>query len=383
MNCHDARDLLSGLVDGALTPDEQSRVEAHLADCADCRKEHERFSATITLLRQMERPRAPIGFVDRVLAAAQPAPWHRRLLGRLFLPLSVKLPAEAAALLLVAGLAVFVFQRTPELQQAARQAPASQAVREHVPLVAPAPVPPVPTPPRTRVALPPRAPVAASPAPSANVLLSAPARSRDEGSAAQGKATTPAVQEQQNLARDERAPEPAAKVTPPAPEASPPTSQLTDELKAGALKKETAIARKSVESAAARRAEPVAPQPLPAPAVERRDDAPREKAAQAPAATPAPPRSAMRVLPSADVTGRLAVKDLDAAQQALTSLLARSGGVVSSRREDAGTIVMEVAIPKAAYADFNEGLTRIGAWQSEGKPSESATSVRVTLRLVP
>jgi hypothetical protein len=91
----------------------------------------------------------------------------------------------------------------------------------------------------------------------------------------------------------------------------------------------------------------------------------------------------MRVLPSADVTGRLAVKDLETAQRALTDLLARSGGVVISRREDAGTILVDVAVPKTAYADFNAGLTRIGAWQSEGEPSESATSVRVTLRLVP
>ena len=67
MTCHDARGLLSDLVDRALTPDEQRRVEAHLAGCADCRKEHERFLATVTLLQRMERPRAPVGFVDRVL----------------------------------------------------------------------------------------------------------------------------------------------------------------------------------------------------------------------------------------------------------------------------------------------------------------------------
>src|SRR5262245_44140397 len=112
MTCHDARALFSDWMDEALTAEERGRVDAHLAECADCRNELERFTATVSLLHRMERPRAPVDLVDRVLAAARPAPWHRRLLQRLFLPLAVKLPAEAAALLLVAGLAVYVFQRT-------------------------------------------------------------------------------------------------------------------------------------------------------------------------------------------------------------------------------------------------------------------------------
>jgi len=121
MTCPDARELFSDWADDALTAEERARVDAHLAQCGECRKELERFTATVTLLHRMERPRAPAGFVDRVLGRTQRVPWHRRLFQRLFLPLAVKLPAEAVALLLVAGLAVYVFQRTPELQQAARE----------------------------------------------------------------------------------------------------------------------------------------------------------------------------------------------------------------------------------------------------------------------
>src|SRR5262249_41366530 len=129
MTCHNARDLLSGLVDDTLTDEERERVQGHLDECTECRKESDRFHATVALLRAMDRPRAPVGLVDRVLASTDPLPWHRRWLGRLFLPITVKLPAEAAALLLVAGLAVFVFQRTPELQQTARVAPAPSPER--------------------------------------------------------------------------------------------------------------------------------------------------------------------------------------------------------------------------------------------------------------
>jgi hypothetical protein len=390
MTCPDARELLSDLVDGALTPDEQGRIEAHLAGCADCRKEHERLRATVALLQRMDRPRAPVGFVDRVLSAAQPVPWYRRWLGRLFLPVSVKLPAEAAAVLLVAGLAVFVFQRTPELQTAARQAPAPHTEREQAPPVATAPAAPVvvaprqpatgPPPPRVTPSPPPSA--TTPPLPSSGVLVGGPARSRDEGTSDQDKAKIQAAEEQQNVVRDERAAAPGAKGAPASPEPPAPVRQLNDELKAEALKKEADLARKSVGAAAPRPPEPAAAPPVPAPALERRADSPREKTTQSLPAAPPPPHAALRMLPPADVTGRLAVKDLDAAQQALNELLARSGGVVAARREDAGTILMDVAVPKPAYADFKAGLMRIGTWLPEGEPSESAASVRITLRLV-
>ena len=385
MNCHDARELLSGLVDAELTPDEQSLVETHLAECADCRKDHERLGATVALVRQMERPRAPVGFVDRVLEVVQPTPWYRRWLGRLFLPLSVKLPAEAAALLLVGGLAVYVFQRTPELQEAARQQPAPQAAREptvfdksrpetmashpaETPPPAKTPPPPLSSLPRSVVTPPPSSGVPS------RTLLSG---SKDEAAAQaeqRARQKMSVAPEQKSAAPSERDVEVAQKVAPVAP-AAPPSSPTTLELS----KKELGSAQ---ESAAARQAPEPAPPASPAPALDQRIDATKEKLMRSPAAAPPSSRSAMRVLPSADVAGRLAVKDLDTAQRALTDLLAQSGGVVISRREDAGTILVEIAVPKTAYADFNAGLSRIGTWQSEGEPAQSATSVRVTLRLV-
>jgi Putative zinc-finger len=387
MNCHDARKLLSALVDGELTPDERSQAEAHLTECADCRKEHERLGATIALLRQIDRPRAPVGFVDRVLEAVQPTPWYRRWLGSLFLPLSVKLPAEAAALLLVGGLAVFVFQRTPELQQAARQHPAPEVARErtvfssspaqtmasHPAETSPPPAktsPPLSSLPRSVVRTPPPSEVPS------DTLLS---RKRDEA-ALQGELMmrqelSKAVPEQKNVTPSERDVDTAAKVAPPAPTA-PPSSRPTAEERF--MKREMDSVQ---ESTAARQVEP-SPPARPAPALDQRIDATKEKAMQAPAAAAPSSRSAMRMLRSADVTGRLAVKDLDTAQRALADLLTQSGAVMISRREDAGSLLVEVAVPKTAFADFNAGLTRIGTWQSQGEPSESVTSVRITLRLV-
>src|SRR6185436_15301854 len=109
MTCHDARERLSAYLDDALAPDERRDVAAHLEGCAECRRELARLDATVALLR----------FVDRVVEAARPRPWYRRAAAAIFLPFSVKLPAEATALLMVALLAVYVFERTPALQESA------------------------------------------------------------------------------------------------------------------------------------------------------------------------------------------------------------------------------------------------------------------------
>ena len=151
MNCHETRERLSGLLDLALAAPERTEVGAHLEGCPDCRRELDRLRATVSLLSRVERPRAPVGFVDRVTAAARPVPWYQRLGRRLFLPLGIKLPAQAAAMLVIAVLGVYLLQRTPELKDAARvdrETPVPLASRAATaPQVAVSEVPPPASPP--------------------------------------------------------------------------------------------------------------------------------------------------------------------------------------------------------------------------------------------
>ena len=140
MSCADNRLLHSALLDGELAPDERAQVEAHLASCPECTAELAALARTLGMLHALPAARAPLGFVDRVLEAARPMPWHRRWGRRLFQPRHVKLPLEAAAVVLVALGAVYVFQSTPELQRAARQ---EQPASAPVPVTPPAtPAPP-------------------------------------------------------------------------------------------------------------------------------------------------------------------------------------------------------------------------------------------------
>ena len=129
------------------------------------------------MLHALPAARAPLGFVDRVLEAARPTPWYARLGRRILQPWRVKLPLEAAALSWWRSGAVYVFQKTPELQQAARyEAPAPSPARRSVqPRRRPPPARlPRPLPSR-------RAGSKAGRAPGAGASLSAGARRRAAG----------------------------------------------------------------------------------------------------------------------------------------------------------------------------------------------------------
>jgi len=357
VTCQDAREFFSALVDEALALEERALLEAHLLSCADCRRELERFRRTVALLRGVEPARAPVGFVDRALARARPTPWYRRLLRRLFVPLPVKLPIEAAAVVLIAVSAVYVFQRTPELQQAARQ---------EAPLRAPAADAPLPAPPKPETATPPR-PVPTTP--------------REPGPSASPPAPSGARKDKEGVT-DLREAAPGASVSRDVADPAGPVGR-----------RESPSAQETKKTEAT----PAAPSPLskapPAGGVgsagasrERRANAPEEKAESAPAAPPGSTvhRFSTRALVSVDVSGRLVVKDRQAAATALADLVARLGGSQLARRPDPGAAageIVEILIPRAAYAAFTQELGRLGEWRSDTELPELPELVRAVVHL--
>src|SRR5689334_18067433 len=74
MQCVECRDLLSGHLDNELMATESKDVEAHLAECAECAREHDSLAATSQLLKQgLVRHTAPDVLKARIRSAlAQP-----------------------------------------------------------------------------------------------------------------------------------------------------------------------------------------------------------------------------------------------------------------------------------------------------------------------
>ena len=376
MTCHDARELFSALVDEALSARERGDLDAHLGGCAECRRELERFQSTVALLHRVEPARAPAGFVDRVLAAARPAPWYRRLLRAVFLPWPVKLPLEAAALVLVGVTVALLFRGTPELQQAARLETRPPAVSE-----APHPVSePKAAAPEPRPAVPapqPAAPRFAAPAPS-----DAPAPARE-------KRAVPAE------------PEVASRLL-AKPEPVPPVADKRDAKESrDALGKREERANFRDEADAMRRQDAAKAAPAPAaPAPAAPGEKPGEKKdAEAPggivagrarpsvkesagADVAAQRLSAARVAPATlDITGRLSVADRDAALRALADLVAKAGGREVARHALPDGLAIELAIPRAAWPEFSRELARLGRYTPESQAAELPDDVRVSLRL--
>jgi hypothetical protein len=323
-------------------------------------------------------------------------------LRQVFTPMQVKLPLEAAALLLVGGLAVMTFQRSPEMQRVARQeyesreAPTAPAQRSEAPAVPQPAAPQAPSPP-------PRAPAVAS--------QDAP-RATSPPEARAPRSDTPLAD---RIARSE--PTPAAPPTPQSdtarPQAVAPPSAPAPPQSAIARQPETApgpapapssipqtaIAQapasppapappSSPQSAIARSPAPVPPAPAARPSVVQElrrdtiDSGRRESAAKSAAAPPATAPLAARARPPApDVSAWLTVTDRAAALTALAETITRFGGRETARRAEGRADVVDVAIPRDAYDAFIREVSRLGGFAAERQTAELPASVSVSLRI--
>jgi hypothetical protein len=337
MTCAENRVLHSALLDGELGGDERALVEGHLAGCPECAQELERLARMLGMLQALPAARAPLGFVDRVLEAARPTPWYARLGRRILQPWRVKVPLQAAALVVVALGAVYVYQRAPELQQAARY--------EATP---PSPTSPPPSAPP---------PAAREPAPPA------PAR------APEPPAGSKAVEHQETAARAD-SPEPAKRES---------DTGARDASRSNVMKDTAppATPAPAAPAEAERAREKKADAPEPAPRTQAEDRSSR----LGEAAPSAPLQSRMLVAP--DASGRLAVDDREAAERALAELRARLG-VAESFRRDAGEggVLIEMVVPRQGYADFTRGLAAIGRWTADRDPAAPPEQIRLQILLV-
>jgi hypothetical protein len=342
MTCHDAREQFSALVDDALAADERAALDAHLATCADCRRELQRFRDTVSLVRAVAPVRAPAGFVDRVLEAAQPVSWPRRLVRGLFLPWPVKLPMEAAAVLLVAVGVALVYRGTPELELASRPEQPS-------PVVAQAPESP--------------APIGDAPPPQFPTSLERKVDAlRDQA---------PAKDQARTLAKTR-----AAREAPEPPKA-------TEAQKLEALSSRDAENRQEVDRRAKQATPPTFAEQQPA-MTSGNVQAPRAPGAVADSyvAPPLPPAVASSALaPPPDVFGHLAVSDRDVALGKVRELIARLGATETRRIDRADGVTLELTIHRDAYAELSRELARLGRWQPPREPAALPAQVRVVLRI--
>lgn len=122
MRCEDIEVHLSAYLDGEIESKERETIEGHLLECTRCRHELELLRRTVSGLKSLEEIEVPprlTALIQAGIEARERSRW-RNTISRLFLPLHIKLPLEAMAVVLVALGVVYVYRSAPELAQTPR-----------------------------------------------------------------------------------------------------------------------------------------------------------------------------------------------------------------------------------------------------------------------
>jgi hypothetical protein len=117
MDCEKARDRFSSLWERELTPFEEGVVKEHLSSCPECQREFDQFEKAMRWLHSVEEVEVPDEFLpelykkmeerERIISAEKPrAGWFN-------FPLSFKLPAQAAAMVAVVFLVLYLTKMMP------------------------------------------------------------------------------------------------------------------------------------------------------------------------------------------------------------------------------------------------------------------------------
>jgi len=137
MTCEEAREAFTDLYDGTLSGPPLVVLSQHLDACAACRAEWAGFRRTTQALEELGDEEPSPGFAARVAERIEAPSWWHRMAAALVFPWRVKLPIHAFALVLLCIVGLWMFQRSPDVQQATH-------LRTPVPTERPAPPPPAP-----------------------------------------------------------------------------------------------------------------------------------------------------------------------------------------------------------------------------------------------
>lgn len=110
MTCELVQEKLSEYIDGALDPEASGIIQDHLASCPRCQAEFRAMAGAKQIVAELPEIDPPPGFAQRVMGRVRDEPSQAGFWQRLFLPMRIKIPIHAIALVLIAGIAVYLYQ---------------------------------------------------------------------------------------------------------------------------------------------------------------------------------------------------------------------------------------------------------------------------------
>jgi len=120
MKCADIQKKLFAYIDDSLSHEERMLINEHLASCQECSSSLSDMRKTLDYVQKLEDFEPPPWLTQKVMekikAEAEP---KKGILQKLFYPIHIKLPIEAAAVFLIAVAALYIFKTVqPEIKLA-------------------------------------------------------------------------------------------------------------------------------------------------------------------------------------------------------------------------------------------------------------------------
>ncbi|MGZ3560197.1 MAG: zf-HC2 domain-containing protein [Thermodesulfobacteriota bacterium] len=118
MDCERIKDRFSSLWEKELTSLEEKDIREHLSSCPECRREFEQFQKTMQWLHSVEEVEVPDGFLPELHKKIEDrktkATPGKTSTGRWFnLPISIKLPVQAVAMVAIVFLVLYLSKMMP------------------------------------------------------------------------------------------------------------------------------------------------------------------------------------------------------------------------------------------------------------------------------
>ncbi len=110
MDCKTVREKLGEYMDGTAGPSDKAALDEHLSTCPKCSSALEELRKTVGRLGQLEDIEPPAWLTQTVMAKIREERQKTSLLRRLFYPLRVKVPIQAAATVLIAVVTLYIFR---------------------------------------------------------------------------------------------------------------------------------------------------------------------------------------------------------------------------------------------------------------------------------
>jgi hypothetical protein len=120
MECNNIQERLSAYIEGVISPEEKILIDEHLKSCQRCNESLAELKRTIEYVQDLEDIEPPLWLTRNVMAriTSEVKP-KKGILQKLFYPLHIKLPIEAAAVFLIAVTAIYIFKTIqPEVKLA-------------------------------------------------------------------------------------------------------------------------------------------------------------------------------------------------------------------------------------------------------------------------